>query len=472
MAASLEAVLPLSLVFNPMPDLRVLAATLVFAAMATVFAALGPAWTLSRPDVVPDLKEQVAERPGRRGWRAAFGARQVLVVGQVALSLVLLTAGGMFVHGTINAAQSDPGYGMARGLVVAIDPSLGGYDEPQGRDVLRRVAAAVRSLPGVEAASYASVVAFGEFTEMRDYERAGRAADDAQGRTRAHHVIVGSDYFRTLDVPVLRGREFTAAEEETASERRIAIVDETLARRFWPDVEPLGQTLRLVGRGGAAAEDFDVVGIVGNTRQDLLEAHPSPHVYLPMGTHYRGGMTLHVRVAQAGEQAAQAMLATVARELRHVDPLVPILSQRTLAQHRASSLVLWMMGTGAKLFTTFGVLALLLATVGLYGVKSYLVARRTREIGIRMALGAQPSDVLWMIVREGLGVTMVGLAIGVVLSVGVGTLLASWLYRVEPVDPITFTVTPLVLLAAALVACWLPARRATRIVPVEALRAD
>jgi putative ABC transport system permease protein len=129
-------------------------------------------------------------------------------------------------------------------------------------------------------------------------------------------------------------------------------------------------------------------------------------------------------------------------------------------------------GAGAKLFTTFGVLALLLAAVGLYGVKSYLVARRTREIGIRMALGAQPSDVLWMIVREGLGVTMVGLVIGVVLSVGVGTLLASWLYRVEAVDPVTFTVMPLVLLAAALMACWLPARRATRIVPVQALRAD
>lgn len=482
MAVSLEGMLPLAVSLDPAPDIRVLGATLGFAGLATVLASLGPAWKLSRPDVVPDLKEQVAETTGRRGWRALLSARHTLVVGQVALSLVLLTAGGMFVHGTINAARSDPGFSMERGLLVAVDPGLGGYDEPRTRNALRRVLSSVRSLPGVEAASYASLVAFGDITEMRVFERFGRAPGDEDGRANAHHYIVSADYFRTLGIPVLRGREFTAAEEEAASPRRVAIVDETLARRFWPAGEPLGQTIRLVREEGAvsgqgslappAADDYEVIGVVGNTRHDLLEHAPSPHVYVPMGTHYRSGMNLHVRVAQGGPEVAEAMLGTIAREVRQIDAGVPILSQRTLAQHRGSSLVLWMMGAGARVFTAFGVLALLLAAVGLYGVKSYMVARRTREIGIRMALGAQSRDVLWMVLREGLGVTAAGVAIGAVLSVGVGTVLSSWLYRVDAIDPVTFTLAPLVLLTAALVACWLPARRATRVVPVHALRGE
>jgi putative ABC transport system permease protein len=392
-----------------------------------------------------------------------------MVVGQLALSLMLLTAGGLFLRGALAAAAADPGFPMAGGLVVSLDPSAGGFDEARGRAAYRAVLTRVRSLPGVEAASLASLVAFGDFSEGRDVETPGR-----RGATPfAYLTTVGADYFASLGLPVLRGRGFTASEESDPNAPRVAIVDELVARTLWPGQAPIGQQVRFATAEGDVPEaPFEVVGVVPSTRHELFVQQPQGHLYLPSGSHYRAPMNLHVRLTTTAAEAEQAMLGTLRRELRAIDPTLPIMSAKTLNEHRDASISMWVVRAGAGLFSTFGVLAVLLAAVGLYGVKSYLVSRRTREIGIRMALGARSSDVVRMILGEGLQVTAAGLGLGLILSGAAAMAVGKMLYRVNPLDPTTFVAASLVLLMAAVAACWLPARKATRIVTVKALRSE
>jgi ABC-type antimicrobial peptide transport system permease subunit len=210
---------------------------------------------------------------------------------------------------------------------------------------------------------------------------------------------------------------------------------------------------------------------VAGVRHDMFEKVPVAHVYLPFGQHFRGNAHLHVRMA-GGDAAEAAMLNTLRAEIRAVDAGVPVVSVKTLRQHRDNSIMLWAVNSGARLFSVFGLVALLLAVVGVYGVKSYVVSRRTREIGIRMALGATPGNVLWLVLREGVTLTAVGIAVGLLLALGVAQALSGMLYEVSAIDPVVFVVAPAVLTAAALAASYIPARRATRVVPVRALRAD
>ena len=466
---TLVPLIPMSVSFDPTPDGRVLAATLAFAVLATVTSSLGPAWSLTRPDVLPDLKEQPRAAAVRRGWRMLVAPRHAMVIGQLALSLMLLTAGGLFLRGALAAAAADPGFPLAGGLVVSLDPAAGGFDEVRGRAAYQAVLSRVRSLPGVQAASLASLVSFGDISEGRNVESPGR-----KGPSRfAYLTTVGSDYFASLGLPILRGRGFTASEESDPHAPAVAVVDELLARTLWPGQAPIGQQVRFTTDEGAAPErPFEVVGVVPSTRHELFDQNPQAHLYLPAGSHYRAPMNLHVRLTPGAPDSEQAMLGTLRRELRAVDPQLPIMSAKTLTEHRDASIALWLVRAGAGLFSTFGVLAVLLAAVGLYGVKAYLVSRRTREIGIRMALGARSGDVMRMILGEGLQVTAVGLGFGLVLSAGVAMALGKLLYRVNPLDPTTFVAASLVLLMAAVAACWLPARKATRIVTVKALRSE
>ena len=447
----------LCLTLDPRPDIRS-GATVAFAVASAILASLGPAWRLSRPDLVPDLKAQGHQDRVRRGRRALASPRHVLVVGQVALSLVLLTAGGLFLRGALQAAASGPGFRLDRGLVLGLESHARRIRPGKNRDgVPGRARARVRSLAGVESASLASIVPFGEFTDMRDVEVAGAGPAGRHDAVGAHYVVVGTDYFAALGLPVLRGRGFTRAEEESGRgvrrrrDRRAARTAAVARPGSRGPVSPLRHT----GRGRRAP------GAVGGRRHRARRpTRPArsgrpPHVYLAMGSDARPAMTLHVRVAQGGDAAAHRMIGTIRRELHAIDPAFPVLTARTFAEHRDASLMLWLVRTGATLFTTFGALALLLAAVGLYGVKSYLVSQRTREIGIRMALGAQSGDVLGMVLRDGARVTATGLGIGLALSAGVALLLRSMLYRVSPFDPVTFVAAPSVLAVAAFVACWL-----------------
>jgi predicted permease len=465
---TLVPVMPIPVTFDAAPDARVLAVTLACAVVSTLVASLGPALSLTRPDLVPDLKDQPRSVISRRGWRALVMPRELMVAGQLALSLMLLTSGGLFLRGALAASVADPGFSLDRGLVVALDPGAANYDEARGRSAYASVLARIRSVPGVEAASLASLVPFGDISEDRDVEVPGR-----QGGVPSNFMVVTSDYFRSLGLPILRGRGFTEVEDTSADAPRVALVNDVLARRLWPDRDPLGQELRFPTPSGQPVQPgYQVVGVVPSVRHQLFDRLPEPGVYLPFGSQYRTTMTLHVRLQAGGDGPEHAMLGTVRRELQNADRQLPILKARTLAEHRDASISLWLIRAGAGLFSTFGALALVLAGTGLYGVRSYLVSRRTREIGIRMAVGAQSKDVVRLVIGEGLRMTLIGLAVGAVLSMAAATGISSLVYRVSTFDPVTFVVAPAVLLSASLLASWLPARRATRIAPVSALRTE
>jgi putative ABC transport system permease protein len=470
---SLAAVMPLTISFEPKPDLMVMAATTVFAVIATVMSGLGPALKLSKTDLVADLKALAADGSPVLGRR--FSVRNVMVVGQIALSLMLLSAGGLFARGAVKAAAANPGFSYDRQLLVATDPTLVQYDETRGRASYREVLARVRALPGVAAVGMAGAVPFGDFHEGHTVERVGGPArPDQAARLEATYRIIGTGYFRALNLPMVRGREFTEAEETSATAPRVAIVDERLARKLFGADDPIGQMIRYSARPGESTKNdgqpMEIVGIAAPIRDDLFDREAGPALYEPWGRNYRGNMFLHVRAARGGTEAE--LLAAIRREMRAYDAKLPVLQATTMSAFHDGSLELWAVRAGGRLFLIFGLLALLLAVVGLYGVKSYIVSQRTREIGIRMALGARPADVLAMMLREGAALAAVGVALGLPLAALLGFGLSSLLYDVKPLDPVVFVTAPAVLAMAALFATWLPARRATRVTPLTALRAD
>jgi putative ABC transport system permease protein len=473
--SSFARVVPFALVFSTSPDLRALLATLVFCVAATLFFAVGPAWALSRSDVLPHLKERGEARPLSGRWRLV-SARNLLLAGQVALSLALIITGGLFVRAARAAAESDPGFSFDRGLLLELDPALGGADEARGRAAYRAVLDRVRALPEVEAASLASTVPFGAFSIERRVAAAGTttARREPSPGVDAQYVIVGADYLRSLGLPLLRGRGFDPGEETSAGGRAIAMVDEALARRLWANEDPVGRRIEFVpglnDPPGSGAESFEVVGVVPGLRHRLFDLAPVPHVYVPFGRHYQSGMNLHVRLRAAGTESPT--LGRLRAQIAAVDARLPVLSATTLRAFRDGSVLLWLVRTGAGLFTVLGLVALFLALIGVYGLKSYLVARRTREIGIRMALGATRGDVLRLILRDGLVVTGAGIAAGLLLALAAGRLVGSMLYRVSPADPLVFLLAPLALGLAALLAAYVPSRRATRVNPVMALHRE
>lgn len=469
LATSLSGALPFAVAYDGTPDLRVVAATLGFAVISTTMFGLWPAWRLARTDVVQELKQHVGESvTGRRRW---LTMRDTLVIGQVALSLALVTAAGLLVRSAIDAARAEPGYEMRNGLVASLDPGLAGYGETQGRQMYRRLLEDVRSLPGVRAASLASLVSYGEVTEGETVRRPGTTGDE--GRASGIWNIVGTDYFAALDLPVLRGREFTLAEETSAEGTPVALIDEPMARRLFPGEDPLGQQIIFVEADDTPkGPPRQVVGIVPGLRHDLYDREPVAHVYTPFGQQYRSWMTLHIKHAGGGPEAEAALLRSVRSTIRSVDDRVPVLWLKTLEGYREASVVLWLARTGARLFSSFGLLALFLAAVGIYGVKAYLVGLRTREVGIRMALGASRRAVLWLMLRDSLVLTGVGVALGLGLAALVARGVAGIVYRSSPYDPVVFGLAVTLIVAAALGATFFPARRATRVEPFVALRVE
>lgn len=464
---SFQNVLPLSVQFDPRPDVLVTSVTTAFAFAATLLFGLGPALKLSRADVVSDLKESGNDSSGVLGRR--FSARNVMVVGQIALSLMLLAAGGLFGRGALKAAAANPGFSYSQQLLVTIDPSLVQYNEARGRESHRAVLDRIRALPGIASASAASAVPFGDFHEGHPVERIGgtsTAPIDSVFR------IVGASYFQTLNLPMLRGREFTAAEEDSPTAPRVVVIDERLARRLFGDEDPIGQSIRFQHREDLMSrfdsEPMQVVGIAPPIRDELFDREAGPAVYVPAGRYYQAMTNVHIRITQPGGEAAA--LASIRKELRALDPRLPVLEATTMTSFHDRSIELWAVRAGGRLFLVFGVLALSLAVVGLYGVKSYVVSQRTREIGVRMALGADRNDVLRMMLREGAVLAIVGIAIGLPLAAGLGKLLSAMLYDVKPLDPVVFASAPALLALAALTATWIPARRATKVSPLTALR--
>jgi predicted permease len=469
LGASLSAALPLNVVFSSRPDGAVLLATIAFAALSTIAFGLGPALRLSRRDLVADLKDRSGEgaATGRR-----FGARNLMVIGQVALSLAMLTAAGIFAKTALGASERTPGHAYEGLLLASLDGGLGGYAEARGRNAYAAVLNRVRAQPGVLGATMASTMPYGDTQEGRRMERVGgEKAEPARART---YRIIGSDYFSSLGLRMIRGREFTAAEEASDSAPRVAIVDEAMAKALFPGEDPIGQMIRVAQEPGdpesARGEPMQIVGIAPGLRTELLEPAPQSHVYVPFGRNYRAGRFLIVRAAARGDDVAATDALRTA--IRSADARIPILSLSTMQAFHDSGIELWALKTGARMFSMLGLVALMLAVVGVYGVKSFVVSLRTREIGIRMALGANSRDVLGMILRDGFFLTGSGLAVGIPLAILVSMLFATVFVEIGGLDVGVLIIATLVLAAAATIASAVPARRATRVQPLRALQGD
>ena len=473
---SLARLAPLDLVYNGGPDLRVLGATMGFCLLSTLLFALAPAWNLSRPNVSSGLKDGEHEDVASGKRRRLFSRRNVLVMSQVSLSLVLLTAAGLFIRSAQRAANVQPGFRLDNGALVEVDASLAGYDEAHGRRLYRALVERLGSIPGVESASLAGTVPFGMMSLGRSIQRASEAPPtptDPAGKgtvvfTRFN--IAGQDYFKTLGIPLLRGRYFAAAETGDDVKSRVVILDKAAASKLWPHEDAVGKHVRMILANGTKTQDAEVVGVVGIVQDRIFEGEPAPELYVPFGQEYQANMNIHLKLAARGDDSEARLLGAIRKEIRSVDSHLPVLALKTFRQHLDSSFDLWVVRTGARMFGIFGGVALLLAMVGLYGVRAYTVARRTREIGIRMALGANAGDTLRAILREGLIVTSVGAGVGLVLSLAVGKVLSSFLYQVSGTDPVVFTISAVMLAAISLLACYLPARRAARVDPMVALR--
>jgi predicted permease len=496
LVASLGKMMPVDIVWQSGPSLPVLSATFGFCLLGTLAFALGPALKLSKSAVVEDLKEHAADDMARRRWK--FLPRNPLVVVQIAFSLALLTAAALFIRGAGKAASVDTGLKTSSNFLLEVDASLTGYDQGRTQNLYRVLEERLAALPGVESASIASTVPFGMLSITKAVQRAGvspgpdtKPATAADGLAfNANSNGVGADYFATMGIRLLRGRAFNAAEAMHESTPKVAIIDEVLAKKLWPDGDALGQQVQFAAKNapraggggggvgttaeakGEATTQIEIVGVVPYTRNSLFEKDPRGAIYLPFAGGFQSDVHFHIKFAPGARRDATATADLIRRTVREVDGALPILTLKTFAQHLDSNLQLWVVRAGAALFSVFGVLALGLAAVGLYGVKAYSVARRTREIGIRMALGAQRANVQWMILRESSLMLATGLALGLLLAIGTGRVVSGLLYNVGALDPIAFTIAPLVLAAAALIATWLPARRATLVDPIQALRTE
>jgi predicted permease len=403
--------------------------------------------------LLTDLKESAGEEVAG-GARHLFSRRNLLVMAQLSLSLMMLAAAGLFVRSAMRAADVEPGFSLNQEVLAEVDPSLAGYDEARGRRIYAELLTRMRSIPGVESASLAATVPFGMIAR-------GRTIQADSHTVPARFNIVSEDYFQTLGIPVLQGRAFQRSESAHA-----VILDKLAAEKLWPNANAVGRHIKLSSEeAGKPADDLEVVGVVGNVQEQLLGGQAQPHAYMPFGREYQANMLIHLKVAPQSN-----VMPAVRAEIRAVDERLPLLGLKTMRDHLDASLDIWVVRTGATMLAIFGVVALLLAVIGLYGVKAYTVARRTREIGIRMALGATSADALNMILGEGIVVTLIGVGIGLVLAIALGKLLSGFLYQIHAVEPLVLLTAPLVLSAVSLLACYLPARRAARVDPMTALR--
>jgi predicted permease len=477
----LAMVRPLIPVAVALPDVsidwRVLAGTVAFTLVATLLFGAGPAVVLTGRAAAAGLKRQAGDE---RRWPGGVRIGNALVVAQIALSLMLLACGGLSLMSAVSAYTADPGFRLDGGLVVQVDPGLAGYDEAQGRHAHRALVERLRALPGVEAVSIGSRPPFTSIGDSRRVAPAGARAAESRG-VGAVFSVVGRDYPRTLGLHMLGGRDFTDAELLPGPGERVAIIDDVMAERLWPGEDALGRLIQFVDTrlfrdadepepGPETKQPIRIVGIMPSVKHSLGDPRPAGHVYVPLGQHYESAMTLQLRLAREGNE--RAMVHTVAHVVREVDERLPVLSVATWRDHIHADFDAAIGRAVAGVFSMFAGIALVLAVLGVYGVKSYVVARRTREFGIRIAIGAQRSALLWQVLREGGRITAVGIGIGLLLAVGAGRLLQGILYGVNSIEPVVLVIAPLILIAASLLASYIPALRATRVHPTVALRSE
>jgi putative ABC transport system permease protein len=443
--------------FDLRMDWRVFGFTFLAALLTGMIAGLVPALRASRADLADTLKAG-----GRSGGASAghHRFRNALVVAQVAISLLLLACAGFFIRSLQNSARVDMGFRVDHMLMMSMDIGLQGYDEERGQQFYKQVGDRVRSLAGVRDASITAYIPMGyENSEINVFPD-GQAVDDKSKTEIAFIDMVQPNYFRTAGTPVVQGREFTDA--DTATAPKVAIINDTFAKTIWPDQNALGKIFRSEKNGAP----IQVVGITHTGKYLFLYEPPELYVYFPLTQRYVS--SAHLLVYTDGDP--QRLLPAVRDQIQKLDAGLPLYSVSTMEAHVRFGKPLLPARLGAMLVGAFGLLGLVLAAVGLYGVVSYSVSQRTQEIGIRSALGAQRSNVLAMILRQGLGMALIGISVGVVLSFALFRGLSSMLYGVKSTDLVTLAFVSAMLLAVAFAASYVPALRATHVDPVVALR--
>lgn len=444
-----------ALVFDLRIDWRVISFTLALSVVTGLVFSVIPALQSSKPDLVPALKDESSMAGFRRSR-----LRNSLVVAQVSISLVLLISAGLIVRSLQEAQRMRPGFNPENAVTLSFDVGLQGYDEAKGRAFQKHALERIRALPGVESAALTDSIPLSlNYSDTTVYLE-GQPPASSSELPIAIPTSVSPDYFRTMGI-ALRGRDF--AEQEDKMENRVAIVNETFARKFFPGQEAIGKRFNF---SGPDKPFWEIIGVCGDGKYNTLGEEQKPALFRPQLRDYSTTIALVART----RNDTRTTLAAMQSEMRNLDPTLPLYSVKTLTEHMKIPLFPARMAAGA--LGSFGVLALVLAAVGIYGVMSYVVAGRTREIGLRMALGAQSGNVRGLILRQGMTLALIGSIIGLAIAFGATRLLKSVLYGVSASDPITFVGVTFLLATVALLACWLPARRATRVDPMIALRAE
>ena len=434
-------------------DARVLAFSIGLSLLTGAIFGLVPAWQASRATLVDAMKD--ARASGSAGVGTTL--RSALVVGQVALSLIAMVAAALFLRGIQQAYAIDPGFDASKLAVLSVNPQQARYDRPRTEQFYRDVRERLADVPGVEAVSWSA----NQPLWAKLYRRVSLEAQVQQDGTTSILTltnIVDVGYFRTLGVAMHAGRDFSP--EDRAETLPVAIVNETMAAKYWPGRDPLGRRVQFEGE----PTPREIIGIVATTKYQTLGEAPQPCIFVPLAQHYTDAMVLYVRTA--GDPAA--MVGTMERQVRALGPDVPVSFGSSVRSLLAQSL--WMIKFGVGLLAAFGLLALALASVGIYGVMAYSVAQRTREVGLRIALGADPSSVRRLVMGQAMRLVGIGLVLGLGGALLLARAMSSLLYGLSSVDSVSWIAASVTLVAVAAMASYLPARRASRIDPAISLR--
>jgi macrolide transport system ATP-binding/permease protein len=433
------------------PDVRVLLFALAAALITGVACGLAPALQATRPNLVSALKDE-SSASGYRRSRLRSG----LVVAQIAISALLLIGSGLFLRSLINAHTIDPGFNTKNLLLITVQ--LRNYEEAQGGALYLQMMERLRSLPGVREVSTVNQPGLNFEGARRSVNIEGYTPQRGEDMEQAFN-IVGPGYFQTMKTQLVRGRDFN--ERDVAGAPGVVIINETMARRYFPSQEALGKRLSVTGPRG---EYLEIIGIARDGKYWSLGEEPRPFFSLPLLQNYQEGATLLVRTEGDPRLAIEA----ARRDLLTLDRNLLITETTTMTEHLGMALLPLRIASIAS--AIFGMLALLLASIGVYGVVAYFVSQRTREIGIRIALGAERNDVLKLVLKQSLVIVLTGVALGMVGAFALSRLLASFLFGVSATDLVTFVGVAVLLSLASLLAAWIPARRATKVDPMIALR--
>jgi predicted permease len=447
-----------TLAISATPDWRILGFNLGISLLTGIIFGLIPALQATRPNLAPTLKDQV----GAITSTASIGLRKSLVVAQVTLSLLLLIGAGLFIRSLRNLKDLDPGFKTHNLLTFGIDPPLNGYKPERSREILRQIYENLNALPGVEAASLAIMPVMEGDEWDQDVTIDSYQAKPNQGLD-PHMNFLSPGYFKSMNVPILQGRDFRPSDEGKDAPK-VCMINDRFAKKYFPEGRAVGHRIGM-GSDPGTKTDIEVVGVFGDMKYEGMRDEVPIEMVRPYEQlDFTTGMSVYIRTARDPEQMFSAARQTV----QQVDATLPVADMKTLEKQVDNSLVTERLV--ATLSSAFGVLATLLASIGLYGVMAYTVARRTREIGIRMALGAATGNVVWLVMKEVLVLVSVGILLGLGAAWGLTRYVQKELYGILPNDLTTIVLATIGIACVALAAGYVPARRATRVDPIRALR--